>query len=1090
LNGKKFFFDLCPAAGSNFEPVSALLGYCDSVKVCGNDTIFIKNTFLGPEAGQTVTVTASAPTLGSSFSFSTSINPNGGTDIYIIIDGSTAPAGYHTISISATDDGVPALTNGQQVTVYVDQVSVNNLNGSIVVTPTLGACPGGVVTASVSVSGGTPDSYLWSNGNVNASTTFTTFVASDSLIFVTLTSGQCSKTIIGDININPVPVANISGILSYCNGGPGTVLTATNTLNPANQGPHTYAWSTPSGTLSSTTSPTVNVNAGVYSVTVTNQYGCVSAASTTVTINETPVYTLTPANAMYGSVFCVSTDSARIAINFGGSAGASCGLANSPCVVTNTILVGTGSTNGTSSTINPFVSFWESSHHQYLYKASELIAAGVQPGKLSSIGINLATLSTETLYPGFTVKIKCTSANSVSSFDNSGLSLVYQANTTINLGLNTLNFNQPYLWDGTSNILIDVCHGVTSGIPSNSQAVCSITPFTSVVGDYDSGSGSLCGGSNTSGTSSTRPNIVFGNCLAKQSGSQFTVVVTPSTGVVVPTAHDSIKFPLPGTAGVTCYTVSLINPIGSCAKDTVICLTTAQGMTQGTLAVNNSSVCLGQPVTLTAQGALTSYTIQYVDGSGLQTTTVSPVTFNAPSTIGMYTYTLNAIGPCGAPLASFTNTINVVQGVTQGTLSLSADTLCPGSNLTLSALGSLASYTIAYVDGNGNSQVSVNAPATFAPASTSNPVFGVHTYTLIAEGPCSGPVTAFTNTVYIRQGTTNATLVATPTVVCVGTPVTLTANGSSPSSLATYTISYNNGTISNSVNSPVTFNTAVVGTNIYTLQAQGACSAPITTYTASVAVSGLLNLSIAPMANVNKCANGTVTLTANVASSPAQPYSYSWSPAVGVSTNSIYVTSTPVTTTFVVTVNGTCASPATASVVVTNYASDINVSIVDSAAICANTALVLNTMTSGGKPSYSYNWTLFPDVNSISTSSSLNISAPSTEGTYVYMITSTDSCGFTDSDLQVITVLPPCAVEVPNIITPNGDGANDYFKIKNIEYHPNSTLSIFDRWGKKVFTSTNYANEWKAEGLNDGTFFYILEVPDDKKYDGFVQVLR
>jgi gliding motility-associated-like protein len=1178
LDGKVFYFNVCPPIGANNEPIPTLIGYCDTLKVCGNDTLFVKNTFIAPEVSQSVTVTATAPTLGTAFSYSVLPNTNS-TDIYMIVDGSIATGGYHMVTMTAVDNGVPAQTSVQNFIVYVNQAAINNLNGTMVLTPTIGACPGQTVSASVTVSGGVPDSYLWSNNETTSSTTFTTVVAADSLIFVTLQSGQCQKTIVGDININPVPVASITGNLSFCSGDTtSTVLTATNTLNPATQGPHSYAWSAASGTLTSNNTSTTAVNQGVYTVTVTNQFGCVSVATTSVTMNQSPSFSLASLNAISGgSVYCVNQDTARIAINFGGQSSANCGAAVSPCVSSNNTSVGSGTGNSSGTDVTPYANLWGNTRHQYLFRASELTAAGLTAGKLSSISFSIASVTGLSNYPNFTIKLKCTSANALNTtFDNAGFTQVYSANTPITAGLNTHNFTTNYIWDGVSNVMIDICHDVALPWTNSSAVYFNTTAFNSVRYAF-SDPNPLCGTTVAASTGTQRPNIIFGNCLAAQTGSQFNVVVTPTTGVVVAAAHDSIKFDLPSTAGTTCYTVTLINPLGACSKDTVICVEALQGITQGTLSLNSTSVCPSQTVTINALGTLTSYTLQYTDNSGVQTTTTSPVTFTAPSTVGAYTYTLLATGPCGGTLTAFTNTLNVIQGVTNGTLAVSDNTLCPGSNVTLSALGSLASYTIAYVDASGNTLTSVNAPATFNPESTTSPVFGVHTYSLIAEGPCNGPITVFTNTldviqgvtqgtlavsnntlcpgsnvtlsalgtlasytiayvdasgntqtsvnnpatftpesttspvfgvhtysliaegpcngpitvftstVDVIQGLTNATLVATPSVVCIGSPVTLTEVGS----LSTYTISYNNGSGTvNSVNTPPTFNTAVAGNITYTLMAQGFCSAPINTYTTSVTVNSLLNLTITPMANVIKCLNNSVSLTANVAASSAQPYTYNWSPAVGTNTNSTYVTSTPVTTTFVVTVNGNCANTATASVVVSNFATDINVAIIDSASICANTDLMLNTTTTGGKTPYSFNWTILPDINSVSTTNQLNTQAPGSEGTYTVMVVSTDSCGFTDFDIQLINVLPPCDIIIPNIITPNGDGANDYFKIKNIEYHPNSSLTIFDRWGKKVYSSASYSNEWKGDGLNDGTFFYVLDVPDDKKYSGFFQLLR
>ena len=64
------------------------------------------------------------------------------------------------------------------------------------------------------------------------------------------------------------------------------------------------------------------------------------------------------------------------------------------------------------------------------------------------------------------------------------------------------------------------------------------------------------------------------------------------------------------------------------------------------------------------------------------------------------------------------------------------------------------------------------------------------------------------------------------------------------------------------------------------------------------------------------------------------------------------------------------------------------------------------------------------------------------------------------------------------------------YRTTNLDKHPNSALTIFDRWGKKVFDSPDYQNNWKADGASDGTFFYILHVPDDKSYSGFITVFH
>jgi len=68
-------------------------------------------------------------------------------------------------------------------------------------------------------------------------------------------------------------------------------------------------------------------------------------------------------------------------------------------------------------------------------------------------------------------------------------------------------------------------------------------------------------------------------------------------------------------------------------------------------------------------------------------------------------------------------------------------------------------------------------------------------------------------------------------------------------------------------------------------------------------------------------------------------------------------------------------------------------------------------------------------------------------------------------------------VIAPNVITPNGDGKNDFFHIDGLELNPVNTLSIFNRWGNEVYRSNGpYKNDWNGNGLNEGTYYYLLKI--------------
>ena len=66
----------------------------------------------------------------------------------------------------------------------------------------------------------------------------------------------------------------------------------------------------------------------------------------------------------------------------------------------------------------------------------------------------------------------------------------------------------------------------------------------------------------------------------------------------------------------------------------------------------------------------------------------------------------------------------------------------------------------------------------------------------------------------------------------------------------------------------------------------------------------------------------------------------------------------------------------------------------------------------------------------------------------------------------------PVALVIPNIITPNGDGYNDFFVIQGIEQCDRNRLIVKNASGVIVFQTVNYKNNWGASNTADGTYFY------------------
>jgi gliding motility-associated-like protein len=80
-----------------------------------------------------------------------------------------------------------------------------------------------------------------------------------------------------------------------------------------------------------------------------------------------------------------------------------------------------------------------------------------------------------------------------------------------------------------------------------------------------------------------------------------------------------------------------------------------------------------------------------------------------------------------------------------------------------------------------------------------------------------------------------------------------------------------------------------------------------------------------------------------------------------------------------------------------------------------------------------------------------------------------------------------CGVIIPNVFTPNGDGSNDVFEIRNLP--SNSSVTITNRWGKEVYRSSDYQNDWSADSISDGIYYYRIVV-DGEPITGWVEILR
>jgi len=108
---------------------------------------------------------------------------------------------------------------------------------------------------------------------------------------------------------------------------------------------------------------------------------------------------------------------------------------------------------------------------------------------------------------------------------------------------------------------------------------------------------------------------------------------------------------------------------------------------------------------------------------------------------------------------------------------------------------------------------------------------------------------------------------------------------------------------------------------------------------------------------------------------------------------------------------------------------------------------------------------------------------------YVSLIVTSDH-GCKDTVVHKVEIIDD-VLEFENVFTPNNDGFNDVFEIKNIEKYPENKLTIFNRWGEKVFDTYHYRNTWNAEGIPEGVYYYIFDSGNgDKTIEGTVTIIR
>ena len=178
--------------------------------------------------------------------------------------------------------------------------------------------------------------------------------------------------------------------------------------------------------------------------------------------------------------------------------------------------IGTGVATNTSTTYPcPLQDRFEGSRAQYLYRATELKAAGMDSCKIFNISFRVTNLNN--LFgqvDSLVVKMSNTNvaALNATSWVAGAVEVFTATNIVPVLGKNTLTLTTPFNWDGVSNLLVEICNGAGVSVASENVSITqSVTTFGSSHTRAASNLGSLCNNAVTTnlGTITNRPNISF-----------------------------------------------------------------------------------------------------------------------------------------------------------------------------------------------------------------------------------------------------------------------------------------------------------------------------------------------------------------------------------------------------------------------------------------------------------------------------------------------------------------------------------------------------------------------------------------------------
>ena len=167
--------------------------------------------------------------------------------------------------------------------------------------------------------------------------------------------------------------------------------------------------------------------------------------------------------------------------------------------------IGQGTTVSTDALTTPFGTEYKNGRNQFLIKAEELQAAGLQNGIIKSIAFNVASAAGGTI-DNLKISLANRAEEDFNDFENLNFTTVFFDEATIDtIGWKEFIFDQKFTWDAISDLLVQVCFDTTLSVSVNSNVYCSSNTFISTVAASANNAVGCSMNSETEGT--LRPNM-------------------------------------------------------------------------------------------------------------------------------------------------------------------------------------------------------------------------------------------------------------------------------------------------------------------------------------------------------------------------------------------------------------------------------------------------------------------------------------------------------------------------------------------------------------------------------------------------------